>query len=271
MASRKIIRSLTVLVCAMSLLAVMGCAKKQPSEQAAAPAVKPPVIVQAGKLTIGVSLGNAPYAVKTESGYTGLDVEIGDAMASKLNLEPAYVLVNPDMIAEALADKSVDIVLSAPENGKKYQVIGNYQVRSLARYGQASNDSAESKNPSFPVAVQLNSPAYWYLKQKYGDESYKSFESLAQAIAAVESGELEEVMGDSIVLAYAVNNGAKLAPRGTLGDEAPLGVAVASENSELATVIQSTYDAMKAAGVFDSLKRTWLEAPSSSSEEAPAQ
>lgn len=268
---RKSITTLALLVCLVVLVATMGCSKKDATVQAAPPAVKPPAIIKAGKLTVGVALGSAPYAVEVEGGYAGFDVEVAEAIASKLNLEPEYVLVNPDMIESFLKDKSVDIVLSAPDGGKRYQVIGSYHMRSLARYGKVGAESANPKTPAFPVAVQLNSPAYWLLKQQYGDESYTSFDSIVQAIAAVESGKASEVIGDSVVLSYATNNGAKIAPIGIMGDESPLGIAVASDNTELASVMQSTFDAMQSAGVFDSLKRTWFEAPNPSPEENPAQ
>lgn len=254
----RMIRTIVVALTVATLMLV-GCSSKSATPKVE-PKVAPPAIAKAGVLKVGVNLGSMPYAVEVDDGkgnksYAGYDVEVAKALASKLAVSLELVAVAPDKIASALDDGKCDIVMSAPIGAEGYATVADYAARSIMRYGATETDP--KSNPTFPLAVQKESPAHWMLLHKYGEAAFTAYPSTIEAIGAVESGKAKEVAGDSLVLAYAAANGAKIFPIASLDDEVRLGIALGKDNSALQTALAGPLQAMTDAQFFESLTRKW--------------
>lgn len=253
------ITHIVVIALAIAALMLVGCGSKSATPKVE-PKVAPPAIAKAGVLKVGVNLGSMPYAVEVDDGkgnisYAGYDVEVAKALASKLAVSLELVAVAPDKIASALDEGTCDIVMSAPIGADGYDTVADYAARSIMRYGATETDS--KANPSFPIAVQKESPAHWMLLHKYGEAAFTAYPSTIEAIGAVEDGKAKEVAGDSLVLAYATTNGAKIVPIASLDDEVRLGIAFKKDNTALKSALTGPLKAMTDAQFFESLTRKW--------------
>jgi polar amino acid transport system substrate-binding protein len=99
-------------LCTLALLAA-GCTPSEP-EIVLEPVVEPPVIGEAGMLRAGVDMEYPPFAGTDKGREAGLDIDVASALATELGLDLKTVDVKPSEAATALADGSVDVVLSVP-------------------------------------------------------------------------------------------------------------------------------------------------------------
>ena len=87
---------------------LLGCAVLSLPARAA-----PPDLVAPGKLSYGVAATFAPFEFTHDGQLTGFDVELGAALAAKLNLVPAPLNVEFRGLIPALQGRRVDVINSA--------------------------------------------------------------------------------------------------------------------------------------------------------------
>lgn len=252
-----------------------GC-KPAPVEPTIDPQVAPPAIISEGVLSVGVNLGSAPYATEANGGVVGFDAELAAEIAKNLGLTIEYVEVAPDQIAQSLESGVVDLVMSAPLDSTETSAVGEYLSRGSAIF--AKEPSGTLVTPAdvagSPVAVQANSPSYWWFVQHVGEDSVTAFDSAAEALDALEAGEVTYAALDSVVGSYAIAGGATVTQVGWVTDPTPVGIALRLGNAELDAAVRAQYDKLDSAGWIEALVRRWLEpAPSgdADSETEPAQ
>jgi len=248
-----------------SVLALGACAQKEEPKPAAK--VQPPAVGEAGKLRAGVDLSTPPFAGVDKTRKAGIDVDVAAAVAGKLGLEVAYVDVAPSEAATALADGSVDVVLSVPVSGADLTRItpaGVYAIDGpvafVAAEGTASVEPSLTLQslPVEKVAAQKESQAFWVVSSEYGPEALEQYESLREALEAVDRGDNPIAVGDAFVGAYIARDLPSIKVAGQLAPGTALTAAVRAENATLADAVRSTLDELAADGVLDSIRTKWV-------------
>ena len=245
-----------VLLGALPLLA--SCKKKdeQPARQAK---IKTPNIIKEGTLKVGINLGFAPYATEQGGTYTGYDVEVAKYLAEKLGLKPEFVAIDPDQIAEALGEGTVDVVLSAPMDTSDVAVLGPYSQGGIAYYSNsAAQDNSSDISVSYPVGAQKNSQGYWKLMSKVGEQNVKVYKTDSALIADITSGKIKYGVLDSVVGSYAQAGGSKIKLVDYVDGKSALGVALSPEKQELANLLEPIMNSSTTTSLFESLNRKWF-------------
>ncbi|MDZ4169838.1 MAG: transporter substrate-binding domain-containing protein [Coriobacteriia bacterium] len=261
---RRLVPVLAVMMLAGALL-VAGCAK--PSEPEPTPMVAPPAIITAGTLTAGIDLSTPPFGGVDAGREAGLDVDVAAALADKLGLTLTVVDVKPSDAATALADGSVDVVLSVPLDGPQLSSLalsGTYATNGPAFF--VSTGSTQSVEPSLTldtldvelIGAQQDSLAYWTLINELGEEAVESYGTLREALEALDRDEIELVAGDAFVAAYIARDLPTVHYAGQLRDSSPLSVATGSEATALGDAVREALDVLAADGVLDTLRRKWV-------------
>lgn len=256
---RRIVALVLVLAACVALSA--GCTTER-SEPSVEPQVAPPAVAQEGVLTVGVNVGSAPYATELDGGgYTGLDVELAEAIADNLGLEPKFVAVAPDEVDEALAAATVDMVMSVPVGSTEATVVGSYLTAGAAIYSARETESelTGSSLGAEVVSVQTNSPAYWWFIQSRGAGSVKAYALADEALRAAELGEVTYAAVDSVVGQYAISAGSELHQVGWVSGSAQRGIALRADNLDLISAVQDQVATLDGAGWIEALVRRWLE------------
>lgn len=246
-------------------LAIAGCAKKE--EAKLTPKVTPPAVGVAGVLRAGIDTSTPPFAGVDGDQTAGIDVDVAAALADKLGLTVEFVEVTPSEAATALADGTVDVVLSVPAAGSDPTIVDSSATYiSSAPAIFVSSDSSGSVEPSMtletlpmsPIAAQLESEAYWAVEAEYGKDALQPYETLREALEALDRGQHVVAVGDALVSAYIARDFPRLRLAGQLAPATPLSVAVATENSTLAEAVRVALDEMAADGVLDSIRSKWV-------------
>lgn len=114
----KLIGSLTVVLALTVILT--GCGKSSSSSAEKTP----------GKLTIGLEGTFQPYSYHENHKLTGFEVELGKAIAKKMNLKPVFVETKWDSLIAGLNVDKYDIVLNnvavTKQRSKKYTFTTPY-------------------------------------------------------------------------------------------------------------------------------------------------
>ncbi|MBK5211355.1 MAG: transporter substrate-binding domain-containing protein [Coriobacteriia bacterium] len=249
-------------LCVFASGALVGC-KKQETKTLRTAKIKSPAIIENGVLKVGVNFGVAPYAVKQGDAVVGFDAEVADLISQKLGLYPEYVQVAPDKVATALANGTVDVVLSADMDTGDALLVGPYYTSGPGFFTASDNalnaeSSAKDFRKNLPIGVQKNSISYWYLVDALGESGVKTFSTTKELIAAVASGSVSLGAMDSLVGKYAIAGGSKISFAGFLDGEKKFGVAVAPAQTELGSAISTLLANATDKSIIDSMNRKWI-------------
>ncbi len=252
-----------VLIAVAVLMA--GCAK--PAGPELRPVVAPPAIISAGTLTAGVDLDAPPFAGVDAGREAGLDIDVASALAERLGLTVTFVDVKPSDAATALAQRTVDVVLSVPPDDSTLSALslaGIYATDGPAFF--VATDSTASVEPSLTldtlkaerVGAQRGSLAYWLLVDSMGESAVAPYDTLREALDSLSRGEIEVIAGDAFVAAYIARDYPTVHYAGPLGAGTPLSVAVAPDATALYDAVRAALDELAADGVLDTIRRKWV-------------
>lgn len=248
------------------VLAAAGCSS-EPEEPALDPAIAPPLIAEAGVLRAGVDTTYPPFAGVDEGVEAGIDVDIAAAVAERLGLRLELVPLKPAEITEALTDGRVDIALGATAITDAaladVSTAGSYLIDGPALFSIVPSGTPEPAiDPAalggMRVGVQKESPAYWTLESDYGTDFAVVYDTLRDALEALEAGEVDVVVGGAAVGAYIARDLTDVRIVGQMGPASPLGVVVRKDAAELEAEVRTVLDALAAEGVVDTITRKWL-------------
>jgi polar amino acid transport system substrate-binding protein len=248
-------------------LAAAGCSQaKTPETQ---PKVAPPVIKDAGILKAGMDLDYPPFGGTDNGQQAGLDLDVASALAARLGLKVTIVQVAASDAATALANGTVDVVLSVPFSAEaltNVALAGSYASDAPAFF--ISTESTAPVEPTMTIVslpgppakigVQKESEAYWKLAREIGEESLQVYPSLRDAMDALQSGEVQVVAGDALVGAYIARDMPTVHLAGQMQSATLLGVAVKPENTKLAEATRDALDGLAADGVLDAIRTKWV-------------
>lgn len=280
---RGTVRTAVAVLIAAALLAPAGCrsAEEMPALE---PVLAPPVIGEAGTLRVGVDLEYPPFAGVDDGREAGLDIDIAAGIAAHLGLVLETVQVEPSEATTALADGSVDMVMSVPldeqsllgatlagtyvSNGPAYFV---YSAEPSGTADTSGSDIATGGGePSSPVeflgfadlrgkriGAQDASVAFWLVEYELGEGAVAAYPTLRAAIEALHAGEVDVVVCDAVVGAYIGRDYPGVVYAGPVAEPTPLGVAVSPDNGELESAVRDALNALAAEGVLGTILSTW--------------
>ena len=216
--------------------------------------------VEEGVLTVGVdaSASSAPFFIGLQDGtVTGIDVDLAAALADEMGLSVRFVSVDDP---ESALGSTCDVVMSAED--EEYDgatVVGSYAESATAFFhngdmGIAEVDDLSSKT----VGVQAGSVSDKALSNTGLVMEEVSFDNLNDAFEALSDGEVDYVLCDAYSGAYLSMYYEDVSFAGCLGEPAPTGIAVSSDNSELQTALASALETVQGNGLGDLLRQRWV-------------
>lgn len=262
---RKALVFVAIIVFAAAAFGLSACGKKTKSE-AIAPQVAPPAIKAAGTLRVGVDLAYPPFAGEDNGQKVGIDVDVASALAERLGLKIALVNVAPSDAATALADGTVDIVMSVPLDQAaegKVAYAGSYISDAPVMFAQVATGSVEpsltvQRLSGDTVGAQYGSPAFWYLQDQLGEQYVKGFSTLEEPLGKVADGSLRFAAGDAVIGAYIARDLQGVRMAGQLKPASLIGIGVKSDNATLQEAVRAKLDALSADGVLATIRTKWV-------------
>lgn len=216
--------------------------------------------ISKGVLTVGIDTqdGMVPLYVGSDSGRAyGMDVDLASALADELGLKVRFVSVDD---ANPGLGTTCDVLMGAVDGQVgATTVVGDYAEQASAFFhkgdtGIAKVDDLSSKS----VGVQTGSVSQTALSKTGLMMSVKTYDNLNAAFDALESGGVDYVLCDAYSGAYLSARYEEVCLAGTLDAPRAQGIAVSSQNAELADAVKAAYDAVEKNGLMGLVRRRWV-------------
>ncbi|WP_010205806.1 ABC transporter substrate-binding protein [Salinibacterium sp. PAMC 21357] len=247
-----------------------GGDKVEVGTDAAAIALLPADIKDAGVLVIGIDPTYAPNEYKDDAGNPiGWEVDLGNAMAAKLGLETQYQPSSFDKIIPSVTGGSYDIGLSSfTDNEEREKVVDfvNYYEAGIQWAQLIGVDVDPANGCGLTVAVQTATyeetdelPAKSQECTDAGKEPIDilKFDTQDEATNALALGRADAMSADSPITQYAVSQVEdKIELAGDSFDTAPYGIAV-QKDSELSAALQAALQSMIDDGTYKAILEDW--------------
>ena len=255
-----------------------------------------------GVLSVSVYKDFPPYSYVKDGKQQGIDIEIANALATKLGVKSEVRLVGADENVEDdlrnnvwkghyLGGGVTDVMLHMPvdnafaEKVEQVKFVAPYQLENLAFAFNTDKVGAQPTLANFmsaPIGVEIDTLSDFYLLQAMQgkiSEQLKHYENLTKAIDALKAGEIAGVMGPRgeleglLVERPAQLQIQSLVTPGLSRTNWAMGVAVKASNAELAKAVNAAMAELVKAGnikqIFDTYKVTYT--PPAAPPEATAQ
>ncbi|MEE1208566.1 MAG: transporter substrate-binding domain-containing protein, partial [Parafannyhessea umbonata] len=187
----------------------------------------------------------------------GMDVDLASALADELGLKVRFVSVDD---ANPGLGTTCDVLMGAVDGQVGgATVVGDYAEQASAFFhrgdtGVAKVDDLSSKS----VGVQTGSVSQTALSKTGLVMSVKTYDNLNAAFDALESGGVDYVLCDAYSGAYLSARYDEVFLAGTLDAPKAQGIAVSSQNAELADAVKAAYDAVEKNGLMGLVRRRWV-------------
>lgn len=263
---KKLIPILLVLVLALSAFALAACAPEEtppvddnPEGNGAAVGNEGDVDGEKLVLTMGTEAGFEPFEYKEGDNYLGIDIELAQAIADKLNMELQISDMAFDTLLDALNADMVDFVAAGmsidPEREQQVDFTVPYFNASQAvviRAADAANYTDVTALEGKKIAVQAGTTGN-DLADLVKDADVSAFTAYSEAISALENGSVDAVIMDNFpASSFAAGNEALQVIAGWYEEE-QYAMAIKKGNTELYDQINGALQELIDDGTLDAI------------------
>ncbi|GHO64832.1 ABC transporter substrate-binding protein [Ktedonobacter sp. SOSP1-52] len=234
----------------------------------------PKDLITGGTLTVGSDTTYPPQEyVDTASGQaTGFDVDLITEMAKRMGLKANVKKANFDTIIDDLSSKRYDVVISAvtinPDRQKKAQFIPYFNAGQslLVQKGNPDHISSVKDLCGKKVGVQTNTVEFDALTAAKKDCTAAGKPTIALTVLDAQTDviqlladkRVDATYQDSPVTDYYLKlNPGQFEIGGAITDQAPEGIVVRKDDTEMFNALKAAYDAVKKDGTYDKLFDKW--------------
>jgi polar amino acid transport system substrate-binding protein len=220
-------------------------------------------VLTPGTLTIGSDIPYPPFEQGKPPDYTGFDVDLMDAIAKKLNLQPKWVDTSFNTIfADEQAGK-FDIVASSttitPARSKKVTFSKPYFDADQSLMVQKGSDlqSTSDITSDTAIAVQEGTTGQDYAEKKT-DAQVQAFPAIGTAFNALQAGQVDGVINDFAVSAFALKKYPQLDVVQTISTDEHYGFPMQQQNTALQDAVNGALTDLIADGTYQKIYMQWF-------------
>lgn len=228
-------------------------------------------ILDSKVLRVGTPGDYRPFAIKTDGGYEGHDIDVIEAMAKELGVNVEYVETSwPNLMADVQADK-FDVAVG----GITRNVTRLSQVEMLPGYAPFGKVALVRKDEAskYNSVDDLNQPSVHVIKNPGGTNEIYVLENLTQAEVSThdKNAEIPALIADGkgdvmITETYEALHYSKADPRlaarfidKPLTPKNYLGFILPADDADYVRVMQFAWDLMDERDVLEDAEERWLE------------
>ena len=228
--------------------------------------------VTEGTLTVCSEVPYAPFEMEdssTDTGYTGFDIDLMDAIAEELELELAVVNSGFDSLTSgaAMAAGDCDVAASAmtitEEREENVDFSDPYYNAAQSLLVTADSDVTQlSDLAGATIGVQSGTTGEAYANENAPEDAeIRSYESGADLFVALEAGEIDAILQDLPVNVERASQDDNLQVVETYETDENYGFAFPEEGSEdLLEAVNSALQTLRDEGTYDELYQKYFEA-----------
>jgi polar amino acid transport system substrate-binding protein len=220
-------------------------------------------LITPGTLTIGSDIPYPPFEQGKPPDYTGFDVDLMDAIAKKLNLTPKWVDTSFGTIFSDQQAGKFDIVASSttitPARSQKVAFSDPYFDADQSLMVQKGSDIQTTKDitSSTRIGVQEGTTGQDYAESNT-DGQVQAFQEIGTAFNALQSGQVDAVLNDFAVSAYALKKYPQLDVVQTIPTGENYGFPMQKTNTALIDAVNGALKSSIADGTYQKVFEKWF-------------
>jgi glutamate transport system substrate-binding protein len=223
-------------------------------------------IQAAGEIKIGVKYDVPPFGFKNPQtdDIEGFDVDLGQAIADKLGVEPNFVEAISDNRIPFLMDGTVDLVLSTMTiNAERDQEIDFSEPYYIARgrilVPQDSDITGVDSLAGRKVCTALGSTYEATLKEQAPDADLRLVDSYSECLELLQNGAVDAVSTDDVILTGMIiqDDTLKLTEGDPLTTE-PYGAGLKDGDTEFKEFVDGVLEEYKSGGGWAEAYEKWV-------------
>lgn len=225
-------------------------------------AIEAPPTVADGTLTICSDTPYEPFEFEgdgNESGFTGFDIDLLDAVAARMGLDIAVIDVEFDGILGNLAADNCDVVASAvtinDERAQEVDFTEPYFDSEQSLLVKGDSDIADLESlAGEQIGVQSDTTGQAYAEENAPEGAeVRAFDGADSLFAALESGAIVAILQDFPVNAYRATQDDSVEVVETYTTDEQYGFAVKKDNFEVVEALDAGLAAVREDGTYDEL------------------
>jgi polar amino acid transport system substrate-binding protein len=220
-------------------------------------------LITPGILAVGSDIPYPPFEQGSPPDYTGFDIDLIDAIAKKLHLDPRIQDTAFDTIfADEQAGK-FDVVISAstilPSREKRVTFSKPYfdANQSLMVQKNGSLQSTKDITSSTILGVQAGTTGQDWAK-KHTDATVRPYPEIGDAFNALQSGQVDGVINDYAISAFAQKKYPALAVVQTIPTGEHYGIAMQKSNKALQKAVNGALTSVINDGTYEKIFSKWF-------------
>ena len=253
-----------------SLVIVAACGEEEPTP--APPGSDAPAFetLEEGVLTVGSDIPYPPFEFRKGGDLIGLDIDLINEIASRLELETEVIDTGFDTIFSQLAGGRYDVVIAAstitPEREKEVNFSDPYynaqQSLTVNTTERSDIKSVDDLKDGDVIAVQSGTTGKAWAEDNLPDGvEIRSFPEGPDGYTALEAGDVDGVINDepTALAEVAGREGLELVEVIETGEA--YGIAVDPENPELLEAVNATLAEIIADGTYEEIYSKYPDLP----------
>ena len=223
-------------------------------------------IQEKGEIVIGVKYDVPPFGFNNPNSgkVEGFDVDLGQAVADKLGVEPKFIEAISDNRIPFLEDGTADLILSTmtinEERVGQIEFSDPYYIakgRILVKKDNSEItgvDTLAGKN----VCTALGSTYEATLKKQAPDAKLKLVDSYSECLESLQNGSVDAISTDDVILTGMIIQDDSLKLVGDELSQEPYGAGIKKGNTELQDFVNTTFSEFKEDGRYDKTYDKWV-------------
>jgi polar amino acid transport system substrate-binding protein len=216
-----------------------------------------------GTLTVGSDIPYPPFEQGQPPDYTGFDIDLMDAIAQKLNLTPKIVDTAFGTIFADVQAGKFDIVASAttitPSRKQRVLFSDPYFDADQSLMVQKGSDltNIDQVTSDTTLAAQEGTTGQDYA-EKNTDATVQTYPEIGNAFNALNSGQVDGVVNDFAVSAFALKKYPNLEVVQTIPTGESYGFPAAQSSTSLIDAVNGALKALIADGTYQEIFQKWF-------------
>lgn len=219
--------------------------------------------IEPGVLTIGSDIPYKPFEFGDPPDYDGFDVDIVNAVAERLGLEPKFVKTPFDTIFRDVAQGRFDMVASAstitPEREETVAFSDPYFAADQALVVTEGSDIETVDDlTDRTIGAQLGTTGETYANDETDAAEVRTYDLVDDAFQALNNDQIEAAIIDFPVAAEAEKAGEGIVVAETIPTEEYYGFAFAKDTPDLVDAVNGALGEIKADGTYTDIYEEWF-------------
>ncbi|WP_164984991.1 transporter substrate-binding domain-containing protein [Ammoniphilus sp. CFH 90114] len=228
------------------------------------PSAEQPAIQEKENFTFAVSGQFKPFNFEQQDGsLTGFDVELGEELARRLDMNPIVVKEPQASLLEGLQQQQYDAVISSlsitTKRAERFSFTKPYYVSGAQVFIKNDNDKITTLEDLTDKKIgAVDGTAYHTLAKNYSKKiaNHADYKTMLQELV---DGKTDAIIMDRMMgIITMKENKAPLKPVGEFLYKDEIGIAVAKDRADLLDLIESALDEMIKDGTYEQISMKWF-------------